>query len=99
MAQMNWSTKQKQIHRHREQTCDCQGWGGKERDGLGIWVSTCKQLLLERIHNKVLLGLVGTGNYMQSPGIDDDGEEYKKECVYVCVCVYTYMYIFMYMCN
>jgi len=35
MAQMNLSTRQKQTHRHREQTCGCQGegprggaWGG-----------------------------------------------------------------------
>ena len=27
MTQMNFSTKQKQIHRHREQTCGCQGEG------------------------------------------------------------------------
>ena len=25
---MNLSTKQKQIHRHREQSPGCQGWGG-----------------------------------------------------------------------
>ena len=37
MAQMNPSTKQKQTHRRREQTCDCQGGAGRERDGLGIW--------------------------------------------------------------
>ena len=30
---MNLSTKQKQIHRHREQTGGCQGG----RDGLGVW--------------------------------------------------------------
>ena len=35
MTQMNLSTKQKQNHRHREQTCGCQGGGG--RDGLGVW--------------------------------------------------------------
>ena len=30
---MNLSTEQKQIHRHREQTCGCQGgW-----EGLGVW--------------------------------------------------------------
>ena len=28
MAQMNLSTQQKQTHRHREQTCGCQGEGG-----------------------------------------------------------------------
>ena len=31
---MNLSTKQKQTHRHREQSCGCQGVG---RDGLGAW--------------------------------------------------------------
>ena len=33
---MNLSTEQKQTHRHREQTCGCQGgerWG---RDGLSL---------------------------------------------------------------
>ena len=34
---MNISTKQKQTHRHREQTCGCQGGGGWEREGLGVW--------------------------------------------------------------
>ena len=32
MRQMNLSTKQKQTHRHRDQTCGCQG-GGKEVEG------------------------------------------------------------------
>ena len=37
MAQMNLSTKQKLTHRHREQTCGCQGvWGGG-KDGVGVW--------------------------------------------------------------
>ena len=29
IIQMNLYTKQKQTHRHREQTCGCQGGGGK----------------------------------------------------------------------
>ena len=33
---MNLSMKQKQTHRHREQTCGCGGLGGRE-DGLGVW--------------------------------------------------------------
>ena len=33
---MNLSTKQKQNHRHREQTCGCQRGGGWEREGLGV---------------------------------------------------------------
>ena len=37
MAQMNLSTKLKQTHRHREQTCGCQGGGGKKWDGWGVW--------------------------------------------------------------
>ena len=32
----NKTTKQKQTHRHRQQTCDCQ-YRGKETDGLGVW--------------------------------------------------------------
>ena len=34
---MNLSTKQKQTHRHGEQTCGCQGGGGREWDGYRIW--------------------------------------------------------------
>ena len=37
MVQMNLSTKQEQIHKHREQTCGCQGGGGREWDRLGVW--------------------------------------------------------------
>ena len=36
MTQMNISTKQEQSHRHREQTCGCQGGGGgREGDARG----------------------------------------------------------------
>ena len=37
MAQMNLSTKEKQAHRLREQSCGCQGEGGSEWKGLRIW--------------------------------------------------------------
>ena len=37
MAQLNLSAKQRKTHRHRDQTCGCQGGEGKKRDGLGIW--------------------------------------------------------------
>ena len=37
MAQMNLSTKQKQTHRHRQQTCGCQGGVAWGREGLGVW--------------------------------------------------------------
>ena len=46
MAQMNLSTKQKQTHRHREQTCGCQGEGGRVRRGMDweFGVGRCKLL-------------------------------------------------------
>ena len=34
---MNLLTKQKQTHRHSEQTYGCMGGRGVGRDGLGIW--------------------------------------------------------------
>ena len=39
MIQMNLFTKQKQIHRYREQTYDCQVAGevGWRKDELGVW--------------------------------------------------------------
>ena len=37
MTQMNLSMRQKQTHRHREQTCGYQGEGGAGKDGLGVW--------------------------------------------------------------
>ena len=44
---MNLSIKQKQIHRHREQTCGCQGgWVGGGLD----WesgINRCKLLYIE----------------------------------------------------
>ena len=40
---MNLSTEQKQTHRHREQTCGCQGEGGGEgwTGGLGLEYTQC----------------------------------------------------------
>ena len=68
MAQMNLSTKQRQIHSHREQTCGCQG-GGSGMDG-EFEVGRCKLLHLAWISNEILL--YSTGNYIQSRGIDCD---------------------------
>ena len=81
MAQMNLPIRQKQTHRHREQTCGCQEEreGGMDRE---FRDSRCKLLHLEWI-NKILP--YSTGNYIQSPGINQNGKEYKKECI----CVYN----------
>ena len=37
MTQVDLFTKQKQTHRHREQTSGCQGEGRGGRDELGVW--------------------------------------------------------------
>ena len=80
---MNLSTKHKQTHRHREQTCGCQGRGqGKDWES---GISGCKLLNMEWINNKALLR--HTGNYRQHPVIIQNGRESEKECVCVCVCM------------
>ena len=47
MAQMNLSTKQKQTHKHREQTYGCQEGGGGSGMDWAFGVSRCKLLHLE----------------------------------------------------
>ena len=54
MAQMNLSTKQKQAHRHREQTCGFQGGGGRGMDW-EFGISRCKLVYIEWMNNKVLM--------------------------------------------
>ena len=34
---MNVFTRQKQTHRHREQTCGCHEGGGSKWDGQKVW--------------------------------------------------------------
>ena len=55
-------------HRHREQTCGCQG--GSVMDG-EFGVGRCKLLHLEWISNGVLL--CSKGNYIQSLDLEYDG--------------------------
>ena len=49
-------------------------WGGSGK-AWEFGASRCKLLHLEWINNEVRL--FNTGNYIQSPGIDCDGKEYK----------------------
>ena len=44
-------------------------------------ISRCTLLCIGWMNNKVLL--YSTGNYIQYPVINQDGKEYKKECIYV----------------
>ena len=75
MIQMNLSMKQKQTHRHREQTCGCQdGCGAEGGMAWEVGTSRCKLLYIEWKNNKVLL--YNTGNYMQYTVINHNEKEY-----------------------
>mgnify|MGYP007125348988 CR=1 FL=1 len=67
---MNLSTKQKQTHGHREQTCGCQGEGEESGMDWEFGISRCKLLHLEWIINEVLL--YSTENNIQSLVIEYD---------------------------
>ena len=73
---MNLPTKQKQTHRHREQTSGCLGGWGRGGVGGEFGISRCKLLYIEWINNKVLL--YSTGDYIQYPVMNHNGEEYEK---------------------
>ena len=76
MAQMNLSTKQKQTHRHRDQTVVARGERGERGMYWEFEVGRRKLLHLEWINNKVLL--YTTGDYIQSPGINHNGKQKKR---------------------
>ena len=74
--------KQKQIHKHREQTCGCQGGWGRRGMEWEFGISRCKLLYIEWINNKVLL--CSTGNYIQYSVINHNWKGYyKRECIYI----------------
>ena len=78
---MNLSMKQKQIHRHREQTCGCQRGGGGRGMDWEFGISRCKLLYIEWINIKVLL--YSTGSYIQFHVINHNGKEYEKVHIYM----------------
>ena len=81
MTQMNLSTKQKQTHRHREQTCGCPG--GREWWEVKDWelgISRCKLVYIGWVNNRVLL--YSTGNYIRYLVINHNGNKYEKEYMY-----------------
>ena len=84
MAQMNLSTEKKQT-----QTWKTDLWLPRCGGGCGMdWeFGVNRYKYLEWIDNKFLL--YNTGKYMQSPGIDHDGNTYKY--------IYIYMYIYIYL--
>ena len=74
---MNLSTKKKKTHRHREQTCGCQGGGRREWDRLGVWGDQMQPITFSIMNNKVLL--YSTGKYIQYPRTDHVEKEYFKK--------------------
>ena len=80
MTEMNSSMKEKQTHRHREQTCGCQGGSGEGMDW-EFGISRGKLLYIGWINNKVLLYSIG--NYIQYPVINHNGKENEKESSYM----------------
>ena len=63
MTQTNLPVKQKQTHRHWEQTCSCQGRGGGGGRDWNFGISWCKRFYVEWINHKILW--YSTGNYVQ----------------------------------
>ena len=88
-SQMNISTKQKQTHRHGEQTCGCQVGGGRGGRNWEFGVSSCKLLYMGWI-NKVLLN--STESCIQYPVINHNGKEYGKTFLYICMYVCVHMH-------
>ena len=75
MTQMNLPMKQKQNQGHTEETCGCQGGGGRgRRKDWEFGISRCEQLYIGWMNNKVLL--YSTGNYIQYLVINHNGKEY-----------------------
>ena len=81
MTQMNLSMKQKQTHRHSEQTYGCQGGGEQVGMDWEFGISRCKLLHLEWINNKVLL--YSTGNYIQYLVVNHMENNIKN----ICICI------------
>ena len=85
---MNLFTKQKETHRHRNQTYGYQR--GKKRGVInqepGISVYTL--LYIKQRENKV--PLYSTGNYIQYRVINYNGKESEKEYIYIYINIYIY---------
>ena len=79
---MNLPMKQKQTHRHREQTCGCQGRGEQGREGWGVqnqqWQTNIQRMDKQQ-------GPTVLHRDIQYPVINHNGKEYEKEYIYICI--------------
>ena len=57
-----------------------QGGGGEGGMNWEFGISRCQLLYIGWINNTDLLH--STGNYIQYPGVNHNGKEYEKECIY-----------------
>ena len=76
---MNLSMKQKQTHRHGEQTCGYNSKGTGRGMEWEVGVSRSKLLYMEEI-NKILL--YSTENYIQCPMINHNEKKLKTVHIY-----------------
>ena len=92
MLQRNLPMRQKQNHRHREQTGSCQRVGGWRKDRAEGWdLADISFFYIEWINNKVLL--YSTENYIQYLVTDHNGKEYFKKYIYIYIYTHTHIYI------
>ena len=76
---MTLSTKQKQPHRHRDQTCGCLGGqGGGRLGGWGWWMQTII-FRMDKQQGPTVLHRELYSIYV----INHNGKEYEKECIYM----------------
>ena len=76
---MNILIKQKQTHRHREQTCGCQGAGGKGGENWDQQMQTIIYTLDEQ------QGIwYRMGNYIQYLVINHNRKEYEDR-IHICI--------------
>ena len=86
MIQMNFFSKQKQTHKHREQTCGCRGRGGEWRDGIYRELGINTRLYFKWITKKVLCIAQETLlSFMRQPGWDGSSEKNGYMCICACV--------------
>ena len=72
--------KQRQTHRHREQTRGGQAGGDGGGRGWEVGISRCKLIYTGRINRAFLYS---TGDYIQYPVINHIGNGYEKGWIYV----------------
>ena len=76
---MNLSMKQRQNHRHREQTVVAGGRRVRKGRSGSFGISRCKLVYIAWMNNKVLLYRIG--NCIQHPVINHSGKEHEKEYI------------------